>query len=120
MPGKRMPHGYKNDPALKLNKYGLTLKQEQFCQAYLIDFNASKAARLSGYKSEVGSSLLKRARIRSRIFTIRKETGKAFDITREKILQELMRIAYSDFRKMNVDELDLIGDDDAASIASVE
>lgn len=116
-----MPFGYKNDPALKLNKYGLTLKQEQFCQAYLIDFNASKAARLSGYKSETGSLLLKKVRIRARIFQIRKETGKKFDVTRERLLQELMKIAYGDARKLankgNPDDWD---DDEAAGVASIE
>lgn len=116
-----MPFGYKNDPALKLNKYGLTLKQEQFCQAYLIDFNASKAARSSGYQSEAGSRLLKKVRIRARIFQIRKETGKKFDVTRERLLQELMRIVYSDIRNIaNTDKPEEWDEDDAAGVSAIE
>lgn len=78
----------------------LTEKQEQFCQAYLIDFNASKAARLAGYSEDTAGAIgwenLKKPEIQARISELRLEMGKGFNVTRERIAQELALIAFGD------------------------
>jgi phage terminase small subunit len=78
----------------------LTPKEEQFCQAYLIDFNGAKAARSVGYSSKAGKEiayeLLTKPHIQGRISQLRLEMGKGFNITRERIAQELALIAFGD------------------------
>lgn len=124
---KQLPHGHRQDPVHKdkmLNKYGVTDKEEQFCQAYLIDFNISKAARLAGFAESgaciSGKKLLSKTRVRKRIAQIRLDTGKAFDITRERLLQELMAIVYADPRNIIDKPVDLWDDEEAAAVSGVE
>lgn len=78
----------------------LTEKQEAFCQSYLIDFNGARAARAAGYSvdsaKEEASRLLTNANIQNRIFELRQQIGKNFNITRERIAQELALIAFGD------------------------
>lgn len=78
----------------------LTQKEEAFCQAYLIDFNGAKAARLAGYSEntakEIASENLTKPHIQARISQLRLEMGKGFNITRERIAQELALIAFGD------------------------
>lgn len=78
----------------------LTEKQELFCQLYLIDFNATKAAKEAGYSEETAHSIgwenLRKPEIQARITELRLDTGKTFNITRERIAQELALIAFGD------------------------
>lgn len=80
----------------------LTEKQEQFCQRYLIDFNATKAAKEAGYSEhsakEIGYENLTKPDIQARISELREEMGKSFNVTRERIAQELALIAFGDTR----------------------
>lgn len=80
----------------------LSPKQENFCQAYLTDFNATRAAKVAGYSEKTaysqGFDLLKKPEIQARITELRSSTSKQFNITRERICQELARIAFSDVR----------------------
>lgn len=82
----------------------LTEKEEAFCQSYLIDFNGARAARAAGYSvdsaKEIAHENLTKLHIQARIFELRQQTGKAFNITRERIAQELARIAFSDVRNV--------------------
>jgi phage terminase small subunit len=107
----------------------LTAKQELFCQRYLIDFNATKAAKEAGYSEDTAYSTgwenLRKPEIQARIAQLRQEMGKSFNITRERIAQEYARIAFFDIRKIHtvdgaikpVTEFD---DDEAAAIAGIE
>lgn len=111
------------------NKIKLTAKEEAFCQNYLIDFNASKAARLAGYSKkadkEQGSYLLTKTNIQARITQLRKATGKDFNISRERLAQELARVAFQDSRKFfhadgTLKQIHELSDDEAAALAAVE
>lgn len=93
---KALPHGHDLDPAKQKNKWGLTPKQENFCHAYLVDFNVAKAERMTGISPGSGAKIMAKSVVRKRIAQIRLETGKAFDVTRERLMQELMRIVYAD------------------------
>jgi phage terminase small subunit len=122
---KKLAHGSDLDPGTKKNKYGLTPREEQFCQAYLIDFNIAKAARVAGYSENSGYSVIGKEKIQKRIAQIRLDTGKALDVTRERILQELMKIVYADPRTLfdsNGKRINPAAWDDstASTIASVD
>lgn len=82
----------------------LTDKQEAFCQRYLIDFNATKAAIDAGYSSDTAYSIgwenLRKPEIQARIAEIRVETGRGFNISRERIAQELALIAFGDTKNI--------------------
>lgn len=107
----------------------LTEKQELFCQRYLIDFNATKAAKEAGYSEDTAYSTgwenLRKPEIQARIAELRQEMGRAFNITRERIAQEYARIAFFDIRKIHtvdgaikpVTDFDA---DEAAAIAGIE
>lgn len=107
----------------------LTEKQEVFCQRYLIDFNATQAAKDSGYSPEtayaIGWENLRKPEIQARIKEIREEMSEGFNITRERIAQELARIGFFDIRNI-FDKDGLLkspenwSDDVAACIAGLE
>lgn len=107
----------------------LTEKQEAFCQSYLIDFNGARAAREAGYSEDSArqeaSRLLTNANIQARIHELREATGKAFNITRERIAQELARIGFMDIRNIFDENGQLKSpenwsDEEAAAIAGLE
>lgn len=106
-----------------------TEKMEAFCQAYLIDFNATQAAIKAGYSEssarQIGTENLSKPSIRARIDALRQEMGKAFNITRERIAQEYARLAFFDIRNVYDADGELIpvpelSDDAAAAIAGIE
>ncbi len=78
----------------------LTDKQESFCQSYLIDFNGARAARVAGYAEDSAnveaSRLLTNANIQARIHELRITMGRNYNVTRERIAQELALIAFGD------------------------
>lgn len=107
----------------------LSAKQELFCQRYLIDFNATKAAKEAGYSedtaSEIGWENLRKPKIQERIAEIRQGIGNKFNITKERLAQELSRIAFSDLRTAFDEDGSLLTpdkwpDDLASTISSIE
>ena len=111
------------------DKKKLTEKQELFCQRYLIDFNATKAAKEAGYSEDTAHSIgwenLRKPEIQNRITELRQQMGKAYNVTRERIAQELARIGFMDIRNI-FDENGTLkspenwSDDEAAAIAGLE
>ncbi len=108
---------------------GLTEKQELFCNEYLIDFNASRAARAAGYSEDTAGSTghenLKKPEIQARIHQLRQDIGKQFNITRERIAQEYSRLAFFDIRKIydengNIANITELGQDESASIVGLD
>lgn len=107
----------------------LTTKEENFCQAYLIDFNGAKAARAAGYSEEssrqIAADNLSKVYIRVRIQQLRDEMGEGFNVTRERIALEYSRLAFLDPKKFydtegNPIPIHLLDDDTAAAITGVE
>lgn len=109
----------------------LTPKEELFVAEYLIDLNATQAYMRShaGVKvttaSTEGVRLLGNPWVQAAIAEARAKTMGKLELTRERILQEVLRLALFDPRKMfgtdgrplNVTELD---DDTVAAIAGLE
>lgn len=107
----------------------LNRKQLRFIDEYLVDFNATQAAIRAGYSkrsaSEQGYDLLRKPQIQSAIKAKQKELAHKVGITRERIVQECARIAFSDIRKLfNEDgtfkKFKDMSDDAAAAIAGVD
>lgn len=108
---------------------GLTTKQERFVEEYIVDWNATRAATAAGYSEKTayrsGSDLLQNPRVQEALAAALKAQQKRTQITADRVLQEVARVAFFDIRKIfnedgtlkRVHELD---DDTAAAIAAVD
>ena len=78
----------------------LTNKQKRFCQEYLIDLNATKAAIRAGYckknARQIGSENLTKLDIQQEIKRLMDARAKKTEITAEQVLRELAKIGFSD------------------------
>jgi len=78
----------------------LTKKQKRFVDEYLIDLNATQAAIRAGYSEKTaystGQRLTKNAEIQSYIQERQESRQKRTEITQDKVLQELAKIAFAD------------------------
>lgn len=79
------------------NEKKLTEKQKRFCEEYLIDLNAAKAAERAGYKnSNIGRQLITKNNVSEYIFELQKRQQRRTEITADRVLEELAAIAFSD------------------------
>ena len=71
----------------------LTAKQKAFVQEYLVDLNATQAARRAGYKnSEIGRQLLTNTNVSSAIQTALKAREKRTEVTQDYVINKLREI----------------------------
>lgn len=108
---------------------GLTEKQLRFCQEYIVDLNATKAAIRAGYSEDtaysIGSENLKKPEIEEKVQEYMDLRARRTEITADRVLAELGKIAFSDIRKIMSPQNGLIDvtdldDDIAHAISSVE
>ena len=107
----------------------LTDKQEAFCNEYLIDFNATRAAIVAGYSQKTArytaSENLTKPNIQGRLKELYKEREKRTQITQDRVLEELAYIAFFDIRNLfnengtlkNITDLD---EETARALAAVD
>ena len=78
----------------------LTDKQKRFCEEYLKDLNTTKAAKRAGYSKKtaysIGQKLLKKVEVKSRIDNLISKREKRTEITADRVVQELAKIAFSE------------------------
>jgi phage terminase small subunit len=81
----------------------LTEKQQRFVEEYLIDLNAARAVKRAGYAAstnqraaEIGHQLLQKTPVSSRVQEAIDKRAKRTEITADRVLCELARIAFSD------------------------
>lgn len=107
----------------------LTPKQQQFVAEYLIDLNATQAAIRAGYSAktanEQASRLLTNVSVRSAIEVAKAKRMERVEITQDRVLLELARIAFFDIRKLYGPDGGLkkpheLDDDAAAVLAGVD
>lgn len=81
----------------------LNEKQARFAQEYLIDLNATQAAIRAGYSAKTagqqGFDLLKNPEIEAAVAKGIAERSKRVEISADRVLQELAKIAFVDIRK---------------------
>lgn len=84
-------------PTLPQKKKKITPKRERFCLEYVVDFNASAAARRAGFKThaagQMGYDLLKLPEIQARISDLRAKAANEYNVTKESLMQILRDIA---------------------------
>lgn len=85
-------------------------RHEVFCREYLKDLNATRAAIAAGYKSKAarqqGYRLLTKGHIEKRLAELQTERLRGLDITAERVLGEIARLAFSnmqDYLKIDKD-----------------
>ena len=78
----------------------LTPKQILFCKEYLIDFNATRAAKAAGYKEKAayqsGAENLRKPQIIERLQKEIKAREYRTEITADRVLQEIALLGFSD------------------------
>lgn len=114
-------------------KKGLTIKQEKFCNKYLECGNASEAYRYAYDCSRMGdetvwkraSELMQNGKVTGRIKELQSSFQKRTEITKERVLNELVKIGFSSIAYMHnswIDrvEFDQLTDDQKACIKSIQ
>ena len=104
-------------------------KRELFAREYIVDLNATKAAERAGYSAKSaysqGHRLLKDGEVKAEIQRLMDQRGERLEITADKVLQELGKLAFFDVRSLfnsdgspkNIHELD---GNSAAAVAGLE
>jgi len=107
----------------------MTPRQQRFVDEYLIDLNATQAAIRAGYSAKTaevqGPRLLGNVRVAKAIAKATEARARRTQITQDRVLQELARIAFFDIRRLyhgdgtlkRPNELD---DEAAAVLSAVE
>ena len=107
----------------------LTEKQKRFVDEYLIDLNATAAAKRAGYKDpNIGRQLITKNNVSAEIAKRRGRLQNKLEITQEKILKELANIGFAratDYAEIagplvNIKPTDSLTDPQQAAIASIE
>jgi phage terminase small subunit len=109
----------------------MTPRQERFVQEYLIDLNATQAAIRAGYSAKTANAqagrLLVNVSVHNAIRDAQKERSDRTQITAERVIQELARIAFVNPRKIfkwgpngvTLLDSDSLTEDEAAAVAEV-
>jgi len=100
-------------------------KREAFARAYVVTRNIERAAVRAGYSPDSGRTLMAQPEIVQRCAEIGETQLQASDITAQRVMLELGRIAFSDVRNVFREDGSLIpvhelDDDAAASIQGIE
>jgi phage terminase small subunit len=82
-----------------MNVRKLDARKEKFCQAYLIDYNATKAAIAAGYGKKsaykAGYRLSSNVQVQKRLAELQQKQCDRYEITAERIKRELALLAYA-------------------------
>jgi phage terminase small subunit len=106
----------------------LTEKQKRFCEEWIFDFNASRAARVAGYSEDtagaIGHENLKKPEIQAYIKELRDDLEKTSGISRLKVLREHEKLAFSSVAHLHNTwvtrkEFDELTDDQKACIEEI-
>ncbi len=90
----------------------LTDKQKRFCEEYIIDLNAKQAAIRSEYgntpkhSGSAGVRLLNNPQVQDYIAILAKKKSKKLELTADRVLKEIMKLAFS-----NMEDYSLVGKD---------
>lgn len=88
----------------------MTPKQERFVQEYLIDLNATQAARRAGYSKKTaefqGSRLLRNVKVQVEISRLRAEQAEAASISAKWVLDNLIEVSERCMQKTPVMKFD--------------
>lgn len=87
-----------------MKKKKLTPKQARFVEEYLVDLNATNAAKRAGYAAKtsysIGQRLLKHVEVQNAIGVAQKRREARTEITQDKVVREIAKIAFGDPRSV--------------------
>lgn len=121
----------KTAPVTKREKPLFTPRQAAFIDQYMVDRNATQAAIRAGYAKRAagveGSRLLANAKIRSEIDRRIAATAEKLEVTAERVVRELAKVAFAnmaDYMRANADgspvlDFSALTRDQAAALGSV-
>lgn len=101
-----MPKQTKNQPEQKkekLNEFGLTDLEEQFCHEYMVDLNQTQAYKRCRPDAKASTAatnswrMLRNAKVQHRIQQLCKERAERTDVTADRVLLELARLGFSNY-----------------------
>jgi phage terminase small subunit len=107
----------------------LTNKQKAFCEEYLIDFNGTQAAIRAGYSEKTArqqaEQLLSKLDIQQCVKKLQQDRSKRTEVTQDRVLLEIARLAFNDPRKAFDEYGELLPvqqwpDEVAAAISSIK
>ena len=107
----------------------LTGKQQRFVEEYLVDLNATQAAKRAGYSEktaeQVGYQLLHKTLVQRAIQEARAKQQERTQITADAVLKEYAKIAFFDPRKLFHDngqpkDIAVLDDDTAGALAGLD
>ena len=91
------------------NNGELTPKQKRFCEEFIVDDNATQAAIRAGYSSRsaysIGHENLKKPKIKRYINRLKKARNLRTQVTADRVLEELTKIAFAEKNKNTGDKL---------------
>jgi phage terminase small subunit len=79
-------------------RFGLTARQERFVQEYLVDLNATQAAKRAGYSTAsrcAGSQIMSRPNVRQAIDHCLDERTHEYRVEHDRIIQELAALGFA-------------------------
>lgn len=106
----------------------INAKQKIFCEEYVIDWNATRAAIVAGYSektaAEMGYENLRKPHIQAYIEEIQRDLSKLAGVSALRNLNELKKIAYSTLQNyhsnwMTLEDWDKVSADDKAAISEM-
>lgn len=115
----------------KIRPKKLSAIREAFCQHYTKHWNATRAAKESGYKArwaaDIGHRLTNNSLVKARISELTEHALKEIGVTRERVLTELSRIAFANMKDVaswnpsgvEYKSSEEISESDAAAISEV-
>jgi phage terminase small subunit len=85
---------------LKKDSSGLNAKQKRFVSEYVVDLNGSRAARASGYSKKnarvIATENLAKPAIKKAVEEAQAKLAAKTEITAERVLQEIAKLAFAD------------------------
>ena len=101
----------------------LTAKQIRFVDEYLVDLNATQAAIRAGYSEKTAAAtaarLLRNVNIQNEISRRQKDLQKRTEVSQDRVVKELARIAFADASVVCVTDFNKLTDDQRAAIQGV-
>jgi len=107
----------------------LTAKQKVFCDEYLVDMNATRAAIAAGYSEKtaavIGCENLIKPNIQKYISEQQSKRAEKLGLTKELVLKQLQRIGFFDIKSVYdksglIKPIHELSDDAAAAIGTIE
>ena len=102
----------------------LTPKQMRFVDEWLIDFNGKQAAIRAGYSAKTAevtaAKLLRNVKVQAEISRRQKDLQKRTEVSQDRVVKELARIAFVDASVVCVTDFDKLTDDQRAAIQGIK